>query len=119
MMVCTVHSSAAVVEVVDVVLEVEDVEPSVAAELEVVPGVDVEVVTGARVVVGESGDLVVVVSATDEVVSEGATATARSPTWESAKPTICHVRTVVTTRATTHAAAMRQLIMCQLSQDHP
>lgn len=51
------------------------------------------------------------------VVSNGATATGPSPTWESARPTICHVSTVATTRAATQAAAMRQEIMGRFSQD--
>jgi len=95
--------------VLDVELEVEDGEPSAVAELEVVSPAGVVVVNS--VVVDEVGDVVVVVSTKDEVTSEGATATGLSPTWESARPTICHVKTVVRTRAATHAATIRQLIM--------
>jgi hypothetical protein len=113
-MVRTVHSAAAAV--LDVELEVEDEELCAGAELDVVSPPGVVVVD--TVVVDEVGDVVVVVSTKDEVTSEGATATGLSPTWESARPTICHVKTVVRTRAATHAAAIRQLIMSQLSQDH-
>jgi hypothetical protein len=46
------------------------------------------------------------------VVLNGATARgASSPTCESARPTICQVRTVVRTSARSHAAAMRHEIM--------
>jgi hypothetical protein len=46
----------------------------------------------------------------------GATAAGLLPTWESARLTICHVSTVVTTRAVTHAAASLQEIILRLSQ---
>jgi hypothetical protein len=100
----TLHSAAADVEEIDVELELDEV----VDELEVVPTVDV-VVTEDEDVVG--GDVVVVLSRED-VVSGGAMATGPPPTCESANPTICHVSTVVRTRATTQAAAIRQLIMC-------
>lgn len=64
-----------------------------------------------------AGMLVDVVAAVVEVVEAtvevgtGATATGVSPTWESARPTICHVSTVVTTSAATHAAAIFQEII--------
>jgi len=47
---------------------------------------------------------------------EGAAATGTSPTWESASPTICQVRTVASTSAATQAAAMRHVITSRLSQ---
>jgi hypothetical protein len=119
-MVRTLHSAAAVVDVFGVEAEVVVGElEAVADELDVVSAADDDDVVVRRVVVVEVSDVVVVGSTIDEVVKEGATATGRSPTWESAKPTICHVNTVVRTRATTQAAAMRQLIMWELSQDHP
>lgn len=72
-------------------------------------------------------DPVVAVAAEDDVDgpgpwevvgSAGATATgASSPTWESARPTICQVSTVATTRAVTQAVAIFHEIMGQLSQD--
>lgn len=103
----TLHSAAAVVDE----LELDGVEfelEEVVDELEVVPDVDV-VVCEVDDVVGK--DVVVLVSIED-VVSAGAMATGSPPTCESANPTICHVSNVVRTRATTQAAAMRQLIIC-------
>jgi hypothetical protein len=110
-MVRKLHSATAVVDVLDIELD-EDDGPAVGDE----PlSVEVDVESGADVVevgevVGVVGSVVTVVSTSDDVGANGATATG-SPTWESARPTICHVRTVVSTRATTHAAAIRQLIM--------
>jgi len=99
------------VDVLDAELEPGDEELEVVAdELEVVSVLDDDVVPATVVVVGES-DVVDVVPTTVEVGKVGATATGLSPTWESARPTICHVNTVVSTRATTQAAAMRQLII--------
>jgi hypothetical protein len=111
LIVCTVHSAAAVVEVLDAELELVDEELEfVADELEVVSVVDDEVVP-ATVVVVEESDEVDELPTIVEVGKVGATATGLSPTWESARPTICHVKTVVSTRAKTQAAAMRQLII--------
>ena len=106
-MVRTLHSAPAVVEVLDVELE-PVAEPDVPDELDVVPAVDVVVLT---VVVVVEGSVVGVESTTEEVVAKGATATGFSPTWESASPTICQVKAVVKTRAAIQAAAIRQLIM--------
>ena len=83
----------------------------VGGELDVVPA-DVDDVVLRAVVVVEGSDVVEEVSTSDEIGSVGAAATGLSPTWESARPTICHVNTVVSTRAATQAAAIRQLIMC-------
>lgn len=49
-------------------------------------------------------------------VGAAATATGGSPTWESASPTICQVKTVVRTTAASQAAAIRQENMMRLSQ---
>lgn len=118
-MVRTLHSAAAVVLMLAAVVEVGGGElEAVGVELEVV-AVDVDEVVVSRVVVVGTCEVVVDGSTLDEVVRDGAAATGLSPTWESARPTICHVNTVVRTRAATQAAAMRQLIMCQLSQDRP
>lgn len=93
--------------------DVDAVEVDVAPEEELVvaPGVVVVVVGFPSVV-----DVLVEGSVVDTVPSvvvviEGATATGVSPTWESARPTICQARTVATTRAATQAAAMRHEIM--------
>ena len=104
----TLHSAAGVVGVLDDELELDDVEFEMEDVVEE-PDVDVVVVSAVDDVEGR--DVVVVVS-NDVVVSDGAMATGSPPTCESANPTICHVSTVVRTRATTQAAAMRQLIMC-------
>jgi hypothetical protein len=81
-MVRTLHSATAavldVLGVLDVELEVEDDELSVGAELDVVSGLGVVVVTA--VVVDEEGDVDVVVSTEVEVTREGATAIGLSPT---------------------------------------
>jgi hypothetical protein len=72
------------------------------------------VVAEAPVEVVESATVVVVESATVVVVEVGVGATASgvaSPTWESARPTICQARTVAATRAATQPAAIRQVIM--------
>jgi hypothetical protein len=107
-MICTLHSSSVVVDVLDDELVVGEAEPDVVAE-----GLDVVslVVEDVTSVVVEESDVVEEVSTTDEVGRVGAAATGLSPTWESARPTICHVNTVVSTRAATQAAAIRQLIM--------
>jgi hypothetical protein len=108
----TLHSTTAVVAVVDVGLDVEGgldaaVEPGVGSGVDVGPGVEV----GLPSVVVVAAKAVVVVSNTDELVGAGAMATGSSPTWESARPTICHVSTVVKTSAVIQAAAIRQVIM--------
>jgi hypothetical protein len=106
-MVRRLHVAASVVDVLDGDDEPPVGDVALSAEVDVVSGGDVLVVGEVVVVVGNVGT---VVSPNVDVVANGATA-AGSPTWESARPTICHVRTVVSTRATTHAAAIRQLIM--------
>ncbi len=87
-----------------------DVEVAPEEELEVVPGVVVVVASESVVDVIVEGN-VVDTAPSVVVVSEGATAAGVSPTWESARPTICQARTVATTRAATQAAVMRQEIM--------
>ena len=108
------HCSKAVVDDADGLDE--DVE-AVDGDVDV-PAEGLVVSPGVVVVVGsESVADVLVAGVVDTspppvvVVSEGATATGVSPTWESARPTICQARTVATTRAATQAADMRQEIM--------
>lgn len=119
----TLHCPVDVVDVVDdedVDVEAVEVEGDEEGdELVVAPGV--VVVVGLAPDVDVTSDVGVVEDSTfaDVVVSEGATATGCSPTWESARPTICHVSTVATTRAATHAAAIRQEIISRFSQDRP
>jgi len=98
---------------------------AVAADEEDDDDEDEVVVAPGIVLVGL--DPVVVVAAEDDVDvpvpwevvgNAGATATgASSPTWESARPTICQVSTVATTSAATQAVAIFHEIMGQLSQD--
>ncbi len=117
-MVRRLHCSVAVVDDVDELgLELDEVE-AVEDDVDVAP--EEEVVVASRVVVVVASvsvvDVLVEGSVVDTapsvvVVSEGATATGVSPTWESARPTICQARTVATTRAATQAAVMRQEIM--------
>ena len=52
-----------------------------------------------------------------EPAKVGATATGGGPTCESARPTICQVSTVASTRAATHAAAIRHVIMLGILSD--
>lgn len=113
------HSSIAVVDVGEVDEGVEDevsepleVEVAVVSEeLVVAPGV--VVVVGLLPVDDVAADAEVddPSAVLDVVVSEGATAAGASPTWESARPTICHASTVATARAATQAAAKRQEII--------
>lgn len=114
------HCSEAVVDDVDELDdEVDELGDDVAVEDDVDVGPDEELVVAPGVVVVASASVVDVLvegSVVDPapsvvVVSEGATASGVSPTWESANPTICQARTVATTRAATQAAVMRQEIM--------
>lgn len=126
-MVVTVRRLHCFVAVVDVVDELDDdvdavdddvdavdvdVDVGVAREEELVaaPGVVVVVASSSVVGVLVEGS-VVDTGPTVVVVSAGATATGVSPTWESARPTICQARTVATARAATQAAVMRHEIM--------
>lgn len=96
-------------------LDVDDDGEDDVDELVVAPGL---VVPGDAPVVDEIAPVAVVTGADVEELSSsvveleaGATATGVCPTWESARPTICHVRTVATTKAATQAAAMRHEII--------
>jgi hypothetical protein len=117
----TLHATSDVADVgevdeVDDPVDVRDVDEG-AEELVVGPGV---VVVGAEAVVGgvvedvEEAPPVVV-----DVLNAGATATGFSPTWESARLTICQVSTVVMTTTSTHAEAIFQEIMPRFSQAPP
>lgn len=112
------HCSEAVVDDVDEEVDELDDEVAVEDDVDVAPDEELVVAPGVVVVVASASvvDVLVEGSVVDTapsvvVVSEGATATGLSPTWESANPTICQARTVATTRAATQAAVMRQEIM--------
>ena len=101
-----------------------------SAEATVVAGADGEVDDGAVVpvvavvlvvlveVLSGAGEVAVIweVDVEEAAGREGAAAMGTSPTWESARPTICQVRTVASTSAATQAAAMRHVITIRLSQ---
>ena len=109
----TLHSAVAADEEDD---DEDDEDVDDGDELVVAPGI---VLVGLDPVVAGAAEDDVDVPVPWEVVGKaGATATgASSPTWESARPTICQVSTVATTRAVTQAAAIFHEIMAQLSQD--
>lgn len=97
-------------------VEDDDVEDDDGEVGNVVDVVEVDEVAGPFVV--GLGVVVEVIAAEVDVepsaeVVDGTAATAAgvSPTWESARLTICHVSTVATTSATTQAAAILHEIM--------
>jgi len=115
--VCRLHCSEVLVDDVDELDGLDD-DGAVEDDVEVAPDEELVEAPGVVVVVASEAvvEVVVELSVVDPapsvvVVSEGATATGASPTWESARPTICQASTVATTRAATQAAVMRQEIM--------